>query len=129
MQRRSTPAEYRQWAKRFKRFGQSGQTVTQFCLEEGVSTPTFYRWRKKLKSQPQAPAKSTERSRKAADSHHFKLVELTATPSAPDLSDAGVTVRIPGGVEITLGRNLAALEQVVHQLLDRHLGRDGGGSC
>ena len=48
MSRGSDPAKVKQWTQRFERFGKSGQSVTQFCKAEGISTPSFYHWRQKL---------------------------------------------------------------------------------
>jgi hypothetical protein len=32
------------WRNRIDRQRRSGQTVAQFCQQEGVSTPNYYRW-------------------------------------------------------------------------------------
>ena len=37
-----------QWVGRLKRFETDGRTVAAFCTAEGVSTWSFYTWRKKL---------------------------------------------------------------------------------
>ncbi|WP_283430782.1 IS66 family insertion sequence element accessory protein TnpA [Neorhodopirellula lusitana] len=36
-------------ADRIRRFQQTEMTVAQFCSAEGVSQPSFYNWRRKLK--------------------------------------------------------------------------------
>ena len=38
----------REWRERLARFRRAGTSVVQFCTDEGVSTPTFYAWRKRL---------------------------------------------------------------------------------
>ena len=37
------------WRDRLARFARSNLTVKQFCRQEGVSDPSFYQWRKRLK--------------------------------------------------------------------------------
>lgn len=39
-----------QWRTRFKRFDASGLSVTRFCQLEGISMPSFYQWRKRLRA-------------------------------------------------------------------------------
>ena len=41
-------AKRRLWSDRFRRFDRCDLTVVDFCLAEGVSTPSFYQWRRKL---------------------------------------------------------------------------------
>ena len=48
MSRGSNQLKVKEWTSRFERFGKSGQSATQFCEAEGISTPSFYRWRRKL---------------------------------------------------------------------------------
>src|SRR4051794_23756989 len=46
--RRRDPALAQRWRQRLLRFEQSGQSVSAFCAAEGVSTPSFYPWRRRL---------------------------------------------------------------------------------
>ena len=39
----SDPVKIQQWSERLSRFGDSGQTVAEFCRAECVSQPSFYR--------------------------------------------------------------------------------------
>jgi len=55
------------WRKRFRRFRHSGQTVMEFCAAEGVSTASFYQWRRRL-GKPRSP-RHRAASRFAASSH------------------------------------------------------------
>ncbi len=49
------------WTQRLKRFEQSQMTVAKFCQDEGVSQPTFYKWKRRMQSPARqsslAPAK------------------------------------------------------------------------
>jgi len=48
MARRSDPSKLAVWRERFERFSKAELAVGPFCAREGVSTATFYHWRKKL---------------------------------------------------------------------------------
>ena len=48
MLRVSDPVKVEQWSERLRRFGESGQTVADFCRAECVSQASFYRWKKTL---------------------------------------------------------------------------------
>ena len=45
----SSRDEYLAWQGRLKSYESSGLTVTDSCLQEGVSRTAFYRWAKALK--------------------------------------------------------------------------------
>ena len=46
------------WMERLQRFKQAQMTVAQYCAAEGVSQPSFYNWKRKLRSRrdPEVPA-------------------------------------------------------------------------
>ena len=46
MARSSDSGKVVAWRGRIRRFGRSGMTVVRFCRKEGVSTASFYRWRR-----------------------------------------------------------------------------------
>ena len=55
MTKREGQAERRKfWTELIARHKQSGKTVEAFCQENGVNSPSFYSWRKRLaeKGQP-----------------------------------------------------------------------------
>jgi hypothetical protein len=49
MARRADPAKALLWRERFARFSSAGSTVAAFCAAEGVSVPSFFEWRRKLR--------------------------------------------------------------------------------
>lgn len=51
----------REWEDRFRRYVQSALSVTEFCDWEGISTATFYNWRKKLAAGG-GPVRSSDHS-------------------------------------------------------------------
>ncbi len=46
----------RKWRSRLERHRSSGLKVSAFCRQEGVSTPSFYKWRSRLAHELQRPA-------------------------------------------------------------------------
>src|SRR5579863_2715284 len=46
---RSRAEKVAEWQQRLARFQRSGMSIAQFCYDEGVSTPSFYVWRRKLR--------------------------------------------------------------------------------
>jgi transposase len=44
------------WRERLDRFERSGVTVQAFCRREGVSVPSYYQWRRKLRDRAVKPA-------------------------------------------------------------------------
>lgn len=110
MRHRSDPAKREQWAKRFERFEKSGQTVAEFCRDEGVSAASFYQWRQKLGSFGRK-RKPGSRRRKGASA--FQRLHV----SPPDVS-SGVRVRLPDGMVLELGSDLPTIERIVSQVLD-----------
>ena len=62
MASKADPQKRREWVERMLRYQASELTVAQFCVEEGVSTPSFYQCKRKLLvAMPSEP-----RARKAA---------------------------------------------------------------
>ena len=48
----SAKAEY--WQGLLDQFQQSGQTVQAFCTEKGLSVPSFYQWKRRLRGDAAA---------------------------------------------------------------------------
>lgn len=92
--------EYLDWQERLESFDASGMEVDVFCLKEGVSRSTFYRWKKQLEEGiPQAlVAEKEDRDRaESADGTAFVPISLKASPVEIELPNGGV-VRLPLGV-------------------------------
>ena len=91
------------WQERLRRFDRSRMTVTQFCLSEGVSQPSFYNWRKKLRQSPiVAQPKPTD---SAAQFVPLRLPALSGNQSGEPGEHVGpavasTTIELPGGVRI-----------------------------
>jgi hypothetical protein len=47
--RRPDPALHTLWQQRLRRFEQSGLSALAFCTEHGLSLPSFYAWKRRLR--------------------------------------------------------------------------------
>ena len=73
-----------------------------YCLQEGVSRSTFYRWQQQLKNGVPAALLEEEADRRRAESEEvseatFLPISLKASPVEIELPNGGV-VRLPLGV-------------------------------
>jgi hypothetical protein len=103
---RSSRAE--EWRGRLARFQSSGMAVAAFCGREGVSTASFYLWRKKLEGK---------RGGKPAG-FQAVLVKPAAMP-VPVMSPvpAAMIVQLPGGIRIEVPvENLDLARLVIGEL-------------
>jgi hypothetical protein len=86
------------WAERLRRFDQADMAVAMFCASEGVSQPSFYNWKRKLRG----PATTAKRKPPARVT---PFLPVTLPPPAgsswPAHSTRTVTtVELPGGIRI-----------------------------
>ena len=94
------------WRDRLARFRKSGLTVKEFCREEGVSDPSFYRWRQRLADRGRQGAKRTGRAggrrTKTAKSPPFVPVKVLAAGDTQSalFTSAFIEVELPNGVRI-----------------------------
>ncbi len=91
--------DYLDWRKRLESYKASGLGVEVFCLREGVSRSTFYRWLDRLKDGiPESiAAEKAERRRTESGQAAFVPITLKASPVEIELPNGGV-VRLPLGV-------------------------------
>lgn len=110
---RSVSKTVSRWRERLLRFPQAGLTIEEFCRNEGISTASFYAWRKKLRDQPTAesfPRQSTPAT------PAFQPLQLIATPTAT------LTVQFPCGIRIELPADQTqAIRTVMTELLRAEL--------
>ena len=125
MNRGSNAAKVREWTERLGRFGKSNETVAMFCAGEGVSTPSFYLWKRRLArtsgSPKPTPKRRTQRGRKSKNANSNAFNRLTVV----DGSSSPTVITLPGGINIQLGADQATTVTVIQQLL-KHAVHDQG---
>jgi hypothetical protein len=101
--RRPDPATHHLWQQRLDRFRTSGLTVADFCEREGISTASFYAWRRRLQADT-AP--------NTADEPRLVPVRLvTPPPSGPVelLLPSGAVLRLSPDTDLLWLRQLLPL--------------------
>jgi hypothetical protein len=76
------------WERRIKRQRRSRLSVTEFCSQEGVSSASFYAWRRRLLREESA----------GPHSRLFVPIELPT----PAIIAGGVRIELPGGAVLSL---------------------------
>ena len=91
--------EYLDWQERLESYKASGLEVDVFCLQEGVSKSTFYRWADRLKNgvPEEMVAEKAARQRAESGETAFVPISLKASPVEIELPNGGI-VRLPLGV-------------------------------
>ena len=92
--------EYLDWQERLESFQASGLEIDVFCLKEGVSRSTFYRWVDRLRDGIPESMKAEKEARQRAESAEgaaFVPISLKASPVEIELPNGGI-VRLPLGV-------------------------------
>lgn len=111
--KRSTETEAR-WREILQRQAGSGQSVRRFCASAGISEPSFYSWRKRLResedgrSRARQPKSSEEMPDDATLFIPLKLVDDAAT----------LEIVHPGGyrIQVTGDVNPVVLRHVIEAL-------------
>jgi hypothetical protein len=88
MGRRATADVAEAWRDRIARQQRSGKSIAAFCGEAGVSTASFYQWRRRLANEDRAGGEGAT------------FVEL-ALPTT-SWGRTGVRIELPGGAVATL---------------------------
>ena len=94
--------EWLDWKQRLESQKASGLSVEVYCLQEGVTRSTFYRWQQQLKNGVPAALLEEEADRRRAESEDvseatFLPISLQASPVEIELPNGGI-VRLPLGV-------------------------------
>ncbi len=91
--------EYLDWQERLENYKASGLEVDVFCIQEGVSRSTFYRWFDRLKDGIPESMVAEKAARERAESGEavFVPISLKASPVEIELPNGGI-VRLPLGV-------------------------------
>jgi transposase-like protein len=91
--------DYLHWQERLKERGASGPSIGEFCLDEGVSRSTFYRWVRRIQEGIPTSVKEEGEAHTLAESRKPKFLPVTLAASAVEIElPNGGSVRIPVGV-------------------------------
>ena len=91
--------DYLYWQQRLENRDASGLSIDEFCVDEGVSRSTFYRWVRRLADgfPDSVAAEDTGPTLAEMAEPKFLPVSLTASPVEIELPNGG-SVRLPVGV-------------------------------
>ncbi len=91
--------DYLDWQERLESYRASGLEVDVFCLQEGVSRSTFYRWVDRLKDGVPESMVAEKAARQRAESGEAAFVPITLKASPLEIEvPNGAIVRLPLGV-------------------------------
>ena len=85
-------ADYLDWQERLENYEASGLEVDVFCLQEGVSRTTFYKWVRRLKDGIPESMVAEKAARERAESGEavFMPISLKASPVEIELPNGGL---------------------------------------
>ena len=91
--------DYLYWQERLESRGASGLSIDEFCIDEGVSKSTLYRWVQRIRDGIPDSVKEEGEAPTLADlaAPKFLPVILSASPVEIELPNGG-SVRVPIGV-------------------------------
>jgi transposase-like protein len=91
--------DYLEWQQRLESKQESDLSVDVFCLQEGVSRSTYYRWVRQLAGGIPESLQEEQAEREKAETGEavFLPITLKASPVEIELPNGGV-VRLPLGV-------------------------------
>lgn len=92
----------RYWQDLVNRQPRSGLSIREFCVQEGVSEPSFFGWRKKLRGERGSEARQVASSGDAGPASsggEFIPLELIESPPAVEvIHPRGYRVRVTGHI-------------------------------
>jgi len=111
MARKNSAEKQLRWREILSRQADSGLSVRKFCAKEGISEPSFYVWRKKLKER-----ENDDRPRMDQPDNGHLFVPLKLLDSSQPLEiihPLGYRIQVTGNV------NPVALRHVIEVLDER----------
>jgi transposase-like protein len=94
------------WRDVIRRQQRSGQSVRQYCRDQGVSEPSFYAWRRELRRRHGQRAKTTSRRAagrpRAGGARRPAFVSVQLAPGTVPIGSAPIECLLPNGVVLRL---------------------------
>ena len=101
--RRDPKLEHR-WRDLIARWKRSGVTVSDFCIDQGVSVASFYAWKRELAARDRVVTPST------TPIPTFVPVRIAPSGTIEVVLKSGVVVRVPVGADpLTVAQLVTAL--------------------
>ena len=94
------------WVERLARFSGSGLRPAEFCAAEGVSLPSFYSWKRRLRAEAHSCA--AESTPGSSPGPRLLPVRLAAGALVELVLPGGAVLRIPPGSDLAFVRSLVA---------------------
>lgn len=90
------------WRDVVRRQAASGMSIRQFCAKEGVSQPSFYAWRRRLRDRVGAGKKPRRRRTESGSNSDRPFIPVTLLESCAleIIHPLGCGVRVVGAVDI-----------------------------
>jgi transposase-like protein len=112
-----------QWRRVLRQWRRSGQSIRAYCLEHGLSEPSFYAWRRTVQERDRQavhqPQRGRQHSREAIENRAgrggsgglpvFVPVTVAAAPLFEVVLGDSRVVRVPTGFDLTSLRQLLAV--------------------
>jgi hypothetical protein len=122
MPRPSDPGKLAEWRERFERLSSSGLSVVAFCAREGISTPSFYLWRRKLRLNGRSQSATQRHPRHRADPAEgrgrFQRVAVVSGMSPMLSTVREISIQLPGGTRMEVGAvDIDTLRALVAEVL------------
>ncbi len=88
--------DYRQWQRRLERYQTSELNLDVFCLQEGVSRSTFYRWKQRLRDGIPQPLEADSSASQQPKSNGSLLLPISLFLPI-SLKTSRVEIELPNG--------------------------------
>jgi len=115
------------WRERLARFARAGTSIVEFCRNEGISTPSFYAWRKRLSADANTEARSEDASDFRGERHGpFAAVRVAGQRNG----GSQVTASLRGGTHLDISlADADAVRTVIEALVRADAEQAGGRPC
>ena len=91
--------DYLHWQERLQERSANGLSVGEFCLDEGVSRSTFYRWVRRIQDGLPESVKGEGEAPTLVQSRKPKFLPVTLAASAVEIElPNGGSIKVPLGV-------------------------------
>jgi hypothetical protein len=93
--------------ERLARFADGELTIAEFCQREGMSTASFYLWRRRLRDA-QSAAETSGTAAHSAAPRFLPVVLSGGSPMAGSFAPAALELELPNQVRLRMARDVEA---------------------